>query len=339
MQPQEVLQALVNSMEKTLRKEKGGSLAGQTPSLNVSQREEAGGKPGVKSSPERGRRDLREREVESSCIACSKGKRKGVPPKTRGKEEQKEKAQGPRELRNGEWKAKARGGSEGTEAKGKEKRVAVASSSEGATAVSTQGCGKSRPILGGAKGGAEGTEGEDPKMPVACVSGVPREPAHRGVVERVTPAGTSSNGPRSIMNEINQFKESALLKEYLRQRVPNFGEAYTLREVLTMLKEIIRGNLLFNENNPSMIVGDAPLEAALGRREVDVNEIRGVVQRQLTLVEAGLGPLAESMLAESVAMVRGASSIPALKLVLWRRQPTFPPGGSWASRGCRVDQS
>jgi hypothetical protein len=54
MQPQEVLQALVNSMEKTLRKEKSGSLAGQTPSLNVSQHEEAGGKPEVKSSLQEG---------------------------------------------------------------------------------------------------------------------------------------------------------------------------------------------------------------------------------------------------------------------------------------------
>jgi hypothetical protein len=145
-----------------------------------------------------------------------------------------------------------------------------------------------------------------------------REPAHTGVVERVAPAGSSSNGPRSIMHEINQqilnskykFKEGAPLKEYLRQRVPNFGEAYTLREVLTMLKEIIRDSLLFDESNPSMIFGDAPLEAALGRREVDVNEIRGVVQRQLMLVEAGPGPLAESMLADSLAMVRGASSNP-----------------------------
>jgi hypothetical protein len=30
-----------------------------------------------------------------------------------------------------------------------------------------------------------------------------------------------------------------------------------------MLKEIIRDNLLFDESNPSMIVGDTPLEAAL----------------------------------------------------------------------------
>ncbi len=77
-----------------------------------------------------------------------------------------------------------------------------------------------------------------------------------------------------------------------------------------MLKEIIQDNLLFIESNPSMIVGDALLEAALGRREVDVNEIWGVVQRQLLLVEAGPGPLAESMFAESLAMVRGASTNP-----------------------------
>jgi hypothetical protein len=44
MQPREVLQALVNSIEKTLRKEKGENPAGQTSSLNVSQRGEAAGK-------------------------------------------------------------------------------------------------------------------------------------------------------------------------------------------------------------------------------------------------------------------------------------------------------
>ncbi len=47
MQPREVLQALVNSMEKTLRKEKGENLAGQTSSLNTNQREEAAGKSEV----------------------------------------------------------------------------------------------------------------------------------------------------------------------------------------------------------------------------------------------------------------------------------------------------
>ncbi len=92
MQPREVLQALVNSMEKTLRKEKGENLTGQTSPLNASQREEAAGKSEVKPNPGRGGRDLRERKVENNCVACSKDKKRGVPPKTRWKEEQKERA-------------------------------------------------------------------------------------------------------------------------------------------------------------------------------------------------------------------------------------------------------
>ncbi len=91
--------------------------------------------------------------------------------------------------------------------------------------------------------------------------------------------------PPETLEEINQqylksrykFKEGAPLKEYLQQRVPNFGETCTLSEVLTWLKEIIRDNLLFDESNPAMIVGDAPLEAALRKKRVHVNEIRNVV--------------------------------------------------------------
>ncbi len=54
MQPREVLQALVNSMEKTLRKEKGGNLASQTSSLSVKQQEEAAGKAEARPNPGRG---------------------------------------------------------------------------------------------------------------------------------------------------------------------------------------------------------------------------------------------------------------------------------------------
>jgi hypothetical protein len=54
MQPQEVLQALVNSMEKTLRKEKGENLASQTSSLSMKQQEEAAGKAEARPNPEEG---------------------------------------------------------------------------------------------------------------------------------------------------------------------------------------------------------------------------------------------------------------------------------------------
>jgi hypothetical protein len=201
MKPQEMLQPLVSSMEKTLRKERGESLTGQTPSPKESQRDEAGGKPEVKPSPERGKRESRDKDMESRCIACSKGKRKGIPPKARWKEEQKEKARGPRELQNEEWKGGTRDSGAIAEIKGKENRMEVASGSREAIAVPAHGRDKSRPIFEGVKGGAEGVEGETSKMPVACVSGVPRKPAHAGVVERVAPAGGSGGGPRSVANE------------------------------------------------------------------------------------------------------------------------------------------
>ncbi len=66
--------------------------------------------------------------------------------------------------------------------------------------------------------------------------------------------------------------------------------------MLTCLKEIIRDNLLFDERNPAMIVGDAPLEAALRKRKVHVNDIRSVVIQQLTMAEARQGPWNPAML-------------------------------------------
>jgi hypothetical protein len=192
MQPQEVLQALVSSMEKTLRKEKDENPAGQVPPLKASPQKETGGKPEVKPSPERRKRESRHKEVESRCTAHSKGKGKGIPPKTRWKEEQKERIQGLRELRNGEKKVETREGNVNAKAKGKENRGEVVSGPEEATAVLMQGRDKPRPILEGIKGGVENAEGGAPKMPVACISGVSREPAHAGVVERMVPAGSNS---------------------------------------------------------------------------------------------------------------------------------------------------
>jgi len=92
MQPREVLQALVNSMEKTLRKEKGGNPTGQAPPFSVRQKGEAAGKVETGPSPGRGGRDQREKKPDGNCIACHRDKRRSIPPKTRWKEEQKERA-------------------------------------------------------------------------------------------------------------------------------------------------------------------------------------------------------------------------------------------------------
>ncbi len=91
MQPREALQALVNSMEKTLRKEKGENLAGQTSSLNASQREEAAGKSEVKSNPGRGGRDLEKERRRTTVLHAAKIREGGFPRRPDGKKSRKKK--------------------------------------------------------------------------------------------------------------------------------------------------------------------------------------------------------------------------------------------------------
>ncbi len=58
----------------------------------MKQKGEAAGKTEAGHNPGREGRDLRERKADSNYVACCKDKKRGVPPKTRWKEEQKEKA-------------------------------------------------------------------------------------------------------------------------------------------------------------------------------------------------------------------------------------------------------
>jgi hypothetical protein len=68
-----------------------------------------------------------------------------------------------------------------------------------------------------------------------------------------------------ILYSFYEFREGAPLKEFLREMVSIFRERHTLQEILMMLKIIIWDNLLFDETNPAIILGDPPLEAALGK--------------------------------------------------------------------------
>jgi hypothetical protein len=173
MQPREVLQALVNSMEKTLRKEKGENLASQTSSLGVKQREEAAGKIEARPNPGRGGRDLREMKTDSNCVACCKNKKKGVPPKTRWKEEQREKARS-------------------QEAQGKENRTAATPEPGRATAAAGPEGNEAQQPPEEAQKSAEDPKKGDTQAPVACMAGVPRGPVSIGELARVTPPGNSA---------------------------------------------------------------------------------------------------------------------------------------------------
>jgi hypothetical protein len=314
MQPREVLQALVNSMEKTLRKEKEGNPASQVPPSSAKQKGEAAGKVETGPSPGRGGRDQREKNPNGNCIACYQDKRRSIPPKTRWKEEQKEKARsmgssGKENLAAavpGKKRIAATTDPEENEARQASEEalveVAVTPGPEETAADRKSEEGGTQQAPGGALEGARGSKKEETSAPVACVAGVPREPASGGEVARITRPGGRT--PPETLEQVNQqylkskykFKEGVPLKEYLQQRISSFREPCTLVEVLTWLKEIIRDNLLFDERNPAMIVGDAPLEAALRNKKVHVNDIRSVVIQQLTMVEARQGPWNPAML-------------------------------------------
>jgi hypothetical protein len=188
MQSREVLQALVNSMEKTLRKEKGGNPASQVPPSSAKQKGEAAGKVEAGPSPGRGGRDQREKKPDGNCVVCHRDKRRKVPPKTRLKEEQKEKARNmgsagkenlatevPEKARitvaTGPGEKDAQQASEGTRAE-----VAVTPELEEAAMEGKPEEGGTQQAPGGALGSAKGPKKEGASATVACVAGVPREP-------------------------------------------------------------------------------------------------------------------------------------------------------------------
>jgi hypothetical protein len=91
MQPREVLPALVNSMEKTLRKEKGENLAGQTLSLGVKQREEAAGRTEARPNPEEGGETLKKRKQTATASHAVRRRKRGYPRRPDGKKNKRKK--------------------------------------------------------------------------------------------------------------------------------------------------------------------------------------------------------------------------------------------------------
>jgi len=61
---------------------------------------------------------------------------------------------------------------------------------------------------------------------------------------------------RSILHALYTFKENAPLKNYILNKRPSTGESLTLAEVLTILKEIIRDEGMFDMKNPAVILCD-----------------------------------------------------------------------------------
>jgi E3 ubiquitin-protein ligase Mdm2 len=86
---------------------------------------------------------------------------------------------------------------------------------------------------------------------------------------------------RSILNSFYTFKLGAPLKNYILKKKPPLRESYTLAEILTILKIIIRDGEMFDMRNPAIILCNKELEQALNMRAMHVTEIRELVYSQL----------------------------------------------------------
>ena len=84
-----------------------------------------------------------------------------------------------------------------------------------------------------------------------------------------------------ILHAYYTFKVNAPLKGYIKKKLGSVKPRYTLAELLTILKNIIRYEEMFDIRNQAMIICDQELEKALKVKALHVTEIRELVYLQL----------------------------------------------------------
>jgi len=77
------------------------------------------------------------------------------------------------------------------------------------------------------------------------------------------------------------FKEGSPLKDYIQKKRHTLIDCYTLVEILTILKEIIRDEGMYDRRNPALILCDNDLEKALNMKALHITEVREQVSSQL----------------------------------------------------------
>ena len=91
---------------------------------------------------------------------------------------------------------------------------------------------------------------------------------------------------RSLLNSIFKFKPISKLHAYITLRTGINKSLFTLAEILTILKDAIRGEGLYDEKNPSIILCSRDLEEALNMKALHVTEIRDLVLSHLIKLES-----------------------------------------------------
>lgn len=86
---------------------------------------------------------------------------------------------------------------------------------------------------------------------------------------------------RNLLNTMFEFKKGAQLKHFIIEKTHQEKRYYSLAEVLTVLKDVISAEKMFDERNPSVIICSKSLEQALNQKALHVTEVRDLVLGQL----------------------------------------------------------
>ena len=89
---------------------------------------------------------------------------------------------------------------------------------------------------------------------------------------------------QNLLNTLFKFNPLSKLKRFLSDKTGVEKAFYSLAEILTILKNIIRGEGMFDHANPSVIICSPELERALNMKALHVTEIRDLVLSQITKV-------------------------------------------------------
>ena len=89
---------------------------------------------------------------------------------------------------------------------------------------------------------------------------------------------------QNLLNTLFKFNPLSKLKRFLSDKTGVEKAFYSLAEILTILKNIIRGEGMFDHANPSVIICSPELERALNMKALHVTEIRDLVLSQITKI-------------------------------------------------------
>ena len=82
-----------------------------------------------------------------------------------------------------------------------------------------------------------------------------------------------------------KFKTNSTLEQFLLQKTGNKEKAFTFKQILIVLKNVIRSEELYDPRNPSVVLCSQELERTLNMRALHVSELPNLVISQIENTE------------------------------------------------------